>query len=400
MKRRGVLFAFVLSLIFSRSGLAATDCPINPDGFYPTQADYLASGLACSQFTSRFDGATDYFWIGYPKGFDATKPVNLILWFRALGQSDGALSDGRMFFGDSASNFPGLTNLYNAIVIGMGQRGTTSGDNTCSFLGDFHNTAANPGFCPEPLSNAPRDAAKADVRELINQLASRFKINHVFAAGASMGGYAALRLLQLYPDVFSGAITAATALCPQSDSGPPNCTGGWAPAGSKAIYDAASAGAFNDKLVYVAVGANDATDILTGTGYFDGLMTGKTWYHHSLVSGRGHENFLADDYNTSVSGKTAWMIDNPAVPALQENIQSYISSHSKSPLTPSSGWVAPANAKESYLSDRAALGVAGSSPGAGSSSGGGSSATSGTSAGTGGSSSGAATGSGGCSLLP
>ena len=391
-----VLAMFLSITVFiSRSAFAAVDCSISDTGLYSSEADYIAAKVWCSQFTSRFDGTTDYFFLGFPPSFDKTKPVNLILWFRALGQSDGSLADTRMFNGDAASGFPGVPSLYNAILVSPGQRGTHSGDYTCSFLGDFTPSAADPEFCLRSPPNDPsladsyRLAAKQDILEIINELASQFKIAHVFVAGASMGGYTGLRLIQLYPDIFSGAITAATALCAKSfvvdGGGPPNCTGGWVPSGTKAIYDAATSGVYNDKLIYLLLGANDDSDLLDGDRYFNNIMNGKSLYHYREIAGQGHENFFADDYNVATLGKTAWLIDNPAAaPNLQEDIQNYISTHPRSPLTPSAGWTAPASLAESYLTQH----ILDASGGAGFTSGG-----TGTTEGT------ASSSSGGCSLI-
>lgn len=344
---RFVQLVLVLVILgFPRISFSARECAERNRHYPNDMAAYNQYQVWCSEFTSRFDGTKDYLYLHFPPNFDAKKPTPVILWFRALGQSEGVLSDPRMFAGEG--RFKGIPAIYNAIVISVAQRGTADGDFTCNFLGDFYHE--DPGFCPNP-SAAARQAAKKDIEELVNELSSRFKISHVFAAGASMGGYTALRLLELYPEKFSGAITSATALCVDSEEGPPNCAGRLAQ-GSRAVYSAARAGKFDDKLIYVIVGDRDDAMLLKGDRYLNSIMKGKPYFHYVELPGREHENFLADDYNSSTIGYTAWMVNNPAVPRLQEDILGYMSSHPKGPLSPSPGWTPPQSAAQWYLTDR------------------------------------------------
>jgi pimeloyl-ACP methyl ester carboxylesterase len=347
---RSVLIStfFLVVILLSQSTFAAREC-WERNRHYPNEMEtYLKYQTWCSEFTSRFDGTKDYLYLHFPPNFDRSKPTPVILWFRALGQSEGVLSDPRMFAKLEGERFPGIPALYNAIVISVAQRGTADGDFTCNFLGDFHHE--DPGFCPNP-SDASRQAAKKDIQELINQLSNRFKISNVFAAGASMGGYTALRLLQLYPEQFSGAITSAPALCVGSEKGPPTCEGRLAE-GTAATYNAARAGKFDDKLIYVVVGDKDEEQLLKGDRYFNSIMKGKSWFRYVELAGREHENFFADDFNSEKLGYAAWLVDNPATPKLQEDIQNYMKTHPKASLTPTQGWTPPQNATQWYLTDR------------------------------------------------
>jgi hypothetical protein len=326
-----------------------------------TMQNYVHDELWCSQFVSRFDGKSDYFYLHFPPNFDKTKTYPLILWFRAYGQSDGAISDVRMFAQVSGETFPGVPAIYDAIVVGMGQRGDASGDQACDWLGDYAGDSVCPATAP---TDANRAASKKDVLELINQLSSAFNISHIFAAGASMGGYVSLRLLQLYPTLMSGAITSAPALCVHGDAGPPACTNTKA-LGTMDIYNAASSGAFDDKLVYTVVGAQDDVPfLLQGDQRLRDILNGRSTplFHYKEVTCPpsptntcGHMNYYADDYNalSEEVGYTSWLIDNKhAVPTLAEDIKSYISAHPKSALTPPCDWMPPANTNQWYLTDR------------------------------------------------
>ena len=343
-----LLTPFVVLLFSYQSAFAAREC-WERNRHYPNEMEtYLKYQVWCSEFVSRFDGTKDYLYLHFPPNFDKSKPTPVILWFRALGQSEGVLSDPRMFTKLEGEKFPGVPAIYNAIVISVAQRGTADGDFTCNFLGDFHHE--DPGFCPNP-SAASRQAAKKDIQELINQLSSRFKISQVFAAGASMGGYTGLRLLQLYPEQFWGAITSAPALCVGSEKGPPTCEGRLAE-GTAAIYNAAKTGKFDDKLIYVVVGDKDEEQLLKGDRYLNSIMKGKPLFRYVELPGREHENFFADDFNSEKLGYAAWLVNNPATPKLKEDIGNYIKTHSKAPLAPIPGWTAPQNATQWYLTDR------------------------------------------------
>ena len=154
---------------------AAVPCPV------PTSANVL-----CTEWTSRFDGARDRAYIGLPTSYDASRPVDVLLWFKAFGQGDEAVAD---------PGFHALADELGVITIGLRQRGIRS------FLGDS-TTGKN------RLSPGERLAAKQDVAELLDQLAARFRIGRVISAGASMGGYASLRLAHLLPRHIAGVIAA------------------------------------------------------------------------------------------------------------------------------------------------------------------------------------------------
>lgn len=390
-----IAVSFIVFLSFSRQVSAAVECADRNLNF--DSADYVTNELWCSQFVSRFDGQTDYFYLHFPPNFDPTKTYPVILWFRAYGQSEGVLSNPWMFSGNG--DFPGVTSLYNAIVIGVAERGDKEGDqtdsndplapkyhNTCSFLGDY----TSDDVCPDPSkipTDANRLAAKKDIQELINQLSYKFNISHVFVGGASMGGYVSFRLLQLYPELLSGVITSAPALCIYA-SDPPTCTGTRA-TGSANIYNAASSGKFDDKFIYAVVGDQDDVDgLLNGDRYLNNIMSSRSsLFHYFEVANWGHENFYADDYNSGLdTGESppctpphienvnhvcvddhykgyatnnnyilpthAWLVDDTPMTSLEEDINSFMSSHPKDALLPTCDWTAPQSEDQWYLSER------------------------------------------------
>jgi hypothetical protein len=342
-----------------REGMVASQYPPKPDSYYPTLQDYLDAQVYASQFTSRFDGFVDHFFLRLPPNYDKTKAVPLILWFHALGQGDGAVSDPRMFNGDLETGSVGVPQLYNAIVIGLPQRNVKIGNDEyySHWLGDYYSDTYSVPF--KDLSPASRLAGKADIKELINQVTSRFNISHVFAAGASMGGYIPLRLVQLFPDQVSGAITSAPALL----------VDGHVP-GISEIYGAVESGVYDNKLVYVAVGLGDAPELLQGDQHFNQLMMksgrissrtagGGKYYYRELQNSEipqndplnpdYHVNVYADDFNMATLSKEAWLIDNPAVPNLVEDVKNYLVDHPRTNLNPTTDWVPPKGSEAWYL---------------------------------------------------
>ena len=330
----------------------AIEFPPQPNSYYTTEQDYLDAQVFASEFISRFDGFKDHFFLHFPPAYDKTKSVPLILWFHALAQGDGAISDPRMFNGDPTTNPMGVPELYGAIVIGLPQRNVKIGSDEyySNWLGDYYSDSYSVPFMD--LSPASREAAKEDMKELINQITSRFNISHVFAAGASMGGYIPLRLIQLFPDQISGAITSAPALL----------VDGHVPATSE-IYAAVENGVYDNKLVYVAVGTSDATELVQGDQQFNALMTarnsartaaGGMYYYRELQDNEipfvdKHVNVYADDFNVATLSKEAWLINNPSVPSLEADIENYLVNHPRTNLNPTTDWVPPTGSKQWHL---------------------------------------------------
>jgi len=303
---------------------AATTCP-DPYGGAGTDA-----GVVCTEWTSRFDGSKDHAYVRLPTGFDAGKPYDLILWFHAAYQGESAVADPRLHrqVGDD----------FQAITVGLSQRGEVN------FLGDRFADG-------EPdIPAASRLAAKQDMAELIDQIAARFHVRHVIAAGASMGGYTAFRLGQLYPSRISIMLGAVPALCIGGDVPAPDCTDSRAYAGSRAVYDAALAGGYDDKLLYNVPGAREDTQgILQGARALDVIMRGKPWYRYREVAGQGHVNFFADEYNNSLGLGEKWLIDNRAVPTLRADIRAWMDAHPDAALDPGPGFVLPSTEPDHYL---------------------------------------------------
>ena len=321
MLRRAVLVAL---LVLPGVARAATQCP-DPYGGAGTDA-----GVVCNEWVSRFDGVRDHAYVRLPTGFQASKSYDLVFWFHAAYQGESAVADPRFHrqVGDD----------YQAITVGLSQRGEVN------FMGDRFADG-------EPaISAQSRLAAKQDMAELLDQIASRFHVRHVIVAGASMGGYSAYRMGQLYPGRVSIMLGAVPALCIGADIPAPNCTDSRAFAGSVAVYDAARAGVFDDKLLYHVPGAaEDTQGILSGARALDAIMRGKPWYRYREVAGQGHVNFFADEYNNSLGLGEKWLIDNRAVPSLRADIRAWIAAHPDGVLDPGAEFVAPTTEAQQYL---------------------------------------------------
>ena len=307
MSRLRHLVAFTLPFIsvitVCAPAQAATPCPV------PTTAS-----VVCTEWTSRFDGARDRAYVRLPASYDPARPIDVLLWFKAFGQGDEAIAD---------PGFHALADELGVITIGLRQRGIRS------FLGDS-TTSKN------RLSEAERLAAKQDVAELLDQLAARFRIGRVIAAGASMGGYASLRLAHLFPRQIAGVIAAVPALCSGARSAPPDCEGSFIRAGSQEVLAAAAAGAYADKLVVVvAAGADRTAGVLAGQRELARLLTGQPWFRYHEVAGAQHENFLAG---------SPWF----GVEGVRDALARFLAAH-PGRTWPSARWTPPDRESREYL---------------------------------------------------
>jgi pimeloyl-ACP methyl ester carboxylesterase len=256
--------------------------------------DDTATG--CTIFESRADGVQDYYYYRLPDAFDPSQAYPLLLWFHAMGQAsdtgpspndDCIISAGNLMVEMANGGARGL-GAQDMIVLGLSQRGTQD------FLGDFCQQD-----CPTP---APDDqAAKADMLELIDQLVARFRVSYVITAGASMGGYVALRLAQLDPDHVHVVLGSAPALHRGRQSvGEPGENG----PGSTAIEQAFAAGLYDEKLVFDLIGLADEnyTDIVLANQALAAQMAGKPWWQYGEEQGVPHVNHFTDDYLCLSSG--------------------------------------------------------------------------------------------------
>lgn len=255
--------------------------------------DDAATG--CTIFESRADAVRDYYYYRLPDGYDPAKAYPLLLWFHAMGQTADAPSPNDDCIISAANLMVEMANggsrgldAKDMIVLGLSQRGIQD------FLGDFCRQD-----CPTP---APDDAAaKADMLELMDQLVARFRVSYVITAGASMGGYVALRLAQLAPDKVHVVLGSAPALhrgrqsvSEMGENGP----------GSAAIEGAFAAGLYDDKLVFDLIGLADEnyTDIVLANQALSGVMSGKPWWQYAEEQGVPHVNHFTDDYLCPASG--------------------------------------------------------------------------------------------------
>ncbi len=341
---RRLLTALLSLAVLPSSAMAAREC-WERNGFYMNdRPTYERIQTWCSEFTSRTDGALDYLYVHFPPNYDPTRPTPVLLWFHAAFQSEGPISDPRMFNG--TDGFPGgVPGKYGVILIGVAQRGE------CNFLGDIY----NPSLPQCETSPQARQAAKDDMLELFNELASKFNISHILAGGSSMGGYVSFRLMQLYPDFVDGVVTSAAALCIRStnDAPPPTCMGSEQEAGSQAIYQAAQAGTFADKLVYMVVGTqDDVPNLLVGVRYMRGLLMGNPWLRYHEIQGGPHENYFADDYNVASGVGEKWLVNNRAVPDIEDSLTQFLA-QPRGPLHPRAGYTPPPDGDPAwYLTDR------------------------------------------------
>jgi len=255
--------------------------------------DDTATG--CTIFESRADGVRDYYYYRLPDGYDATRSYPVLLWFHAMGQTstspnpneDCIISNDNLMveMANGGSNGLGAKDL---IVFGLAQRGTQD------FLGDFCQQA-----CPTPA--ADDQAAKADMLELLNQLVSRFRVSYFITAGASMGGYVALRLGQLAPDKVKVVLASAPAL--HRGRTQPTEPGENGP-GSEAIEAALASGALDQILIFDLIGLADENhdDIVLSNQALNVTMSGRPWWQYAEEQGVPHVNHFADDYLCLSSG--------------------------------------------------------------------------------------------------
>ena len=281
------------------------------------------------QYKSLFDGSKDRYFLRFPDNYDKTRAYPLFVHFHAWCAGDSSIADPRMLRQVSNDN--------QVIFVGHWQRGGNPDCGT-SFLGD--------GKKESPAAAA---AAKKDVGELLNELAARFKINYVIAAGSSMGGYVAMRMPTLFPDKVHVTMATATALQRNHSSFPE----------PTAILNAAKAGLFNQRFVYSVIGTADS-DFIAVNRELDKLMKGKPYWSYHEVSGVGHSNFFADDHNVAkgycadpnLATSHCWYISTKDTPNLWSGVKAWEQAHAsvvKGLLEPDCNWKAPAKMADWYI---------------------------------------------------
>ena len=281
------------------------------------------------QYKSLYDGAKDRYYLRFPDTYDKNKAYPLFVHFHAWCAGDSSIADPRML--------RQVANDNQVIFVGHWQRGGTPDCGT-SFLGD--------GKKESPAAAA---AAKKDVGELLNEMVSRFKINYVIAAGSSMGGYVALRMPTVFPDKVHVVMATATAL-QKGHSTFPEPT---------AILNAAKAGLLTQRFVYNVIGTADS-QFISVNRELNTLMKGKPYWSYHEVSGVGHSNFFADDWNyakgycsdPNLASSHCWYVSTKATPGLWSGVSAWKKTHASvvnSLLKPDCNWKAPAKMADWYI---------------------------------------------------
>ena len=322
--------ALSLALVLCTPALASA-ATLYPDPYGCTVVNGQCSGNDARypvQYKSLFDGVKDHYFLRFPDGFDKNKAYPVMLHFHAYCAGNSSIADPRML--------RQVANDNKVIFIGHWQRGGTP-DCGASYLGD--------GKKESPAAAA---AAKKDIKELLNELAARFKINYVIAAGSSMGGYVALRLPTVAPDkVYVTMATAAALTRGHSTFPEPN-----------QILSAAKNGLYNQRFVYNIVGTKD--QFYPVHKELNALLKGKPYWSHHEYAGAGHVNFFADDWNVqkgfckdpNQASSHCWYVSTKATPNLWEGVKKWEQAHPKivnGLLEPDCGYKAPAQLSGWYL---------------------------------------------------
>ncbi len=282
------------------------------------------------QFKSLYDGAKDRYYLRFPDKYDKNKAYPLFVHFHAWCAGDSAIADPRML--------RQVANDNQVIFVGHWQRGGVGSECGASFLGDGKKESA-----------AAAAAAKKDIGELLNELAARFKINYVIAAGSSMGGYVALRMPTLFPDKVHVAMATATALQRKHNIFPE----------PTAILNAAKAGVFNKRYIYNVIGSSDSQFIAINRE-LNKVLKGKPYWSYHEVAGVGHSNFFADDWNyakgyckdPNLASSHCWYISSKDTPKLWSGVKAWEQSNGavvKGLLEPDCTWKAPAKMTDWYI---------------------------------------------------
>ena len=268
-------------------------------------------------FTSRFDRAEDYFTIAFPKDFDPTKTYPL--WFKFCP-----------FYG-SRSALKGPTLAWNycdangVILIGCNERGIGE-----SWLGD--NKLLLGEELQKKYRNIHPENIHKDVLELLNEMCCLFNVNYIGTTGASMGGYASLRLMTYLPKDYVGVVVPS---CPGLYFRP------WAKDGSDRITEAVRNGHFEDAFVKIMHGTADDTVPIGISRDLTAAMSKKPWWElFEVVDGKHAEFFCAFNAGKSFPHDEEWGKSN-VIPDLWKQIHRWEEAHPKMvhrQLTPLANW--------------------------------------------------------------
>ncbi len=276
-------------------------------------------------FTSKFDGAKDYFTISFPKNFDPNKTYPLWFKFCPFFGSRSALKRQTLAWNYSDAN--------DVILIGCNERGV--GD---SWLGDNEQLLmekrqkrykkrmkTNKAFDPSNI--------RKDILELLNEMCHLFKINYIGATGASMGGYASLRLMTHLPKEYVGVVVSS---CPAIYSR------SWVKKASDEITAKVKSGHFNGKFVMIIHGTDDKTVPIQRSRDLTANAPDKKWWKLVEVKGAGHAPFFVviDYKNKKYPYDEDWG-KSKVVPDIWDQIRTWEKAHPETvsqQLKPLEGW--------------------------------------------------------------
>ena len=146
------------------------------DARHATAADTAWQEPVDVEFTARVDGSKQRYVLMTPAGFDAGKPVDIVLALHGHG------SDRWQFVRQPRDECRGLRDVaarYGMLFIAPDYRAKTS------WMG-------------------PK--AEADVLQILDEVRRQYRVRHTLVAGGSMGGTAALTFAALHPDRVDGVV--------------------------------------------------------------------------------------------------------------------------------------------------------------------------------------------------
>jgi hypothetical protein len=328
--RRNILSLMGVWAVLTCAGASATAAEYGvfakESGVFPDSSGMKRPYVV--NFASRFDGAEDYFTVAFPKNFDPSKTYPL--WFKFCP-----------FYGSrSALKRPTLAWNYcdanDVILIGCNERGIGE-----SWLGD--NTQLRGDELQKKYRNLQPENIHKDVLELLSEMCHLFNVNYIGATGASMGGYASLRLMTHLPKEYVGVVVPS---CPGLYFRP------WAKEGSDRITAAVKRRHFDDALVKIMHGtADDTVPVGVSRDLTSAMPKGPWWELVEVANGKHAEFFCIFGAGKPFPHDEEWG-KSEVVPDLWEQIHKWEKAHPKMvdrrlpPLPgwkPSGSWYLPKN---------------------------------------------------------
>jgi acetyl esterase/lipase len=127
--------------------------------------------------TAKFDGSTQHYVLVYPAGFQAERPVDLLITLHGHGSDRWQFAKGDF---DEA-------------------RATRDAAKACGML------LVSPDYRAKTSWMGP--AAEADMLQMLAEIKERFKVRRVILSGGSMGGSSSLTFAVLHPQLIDGVVS-------------------------------------------------------------------------------------------------------------------------------------------------------------------------------------------------